>query len=251
MNQFLVTQGCMYIKENGELCKREALGGYNYCKQHLNMYLKQSGMSPIPTRRTSKKGKPRRKKKKQNLHSVPQMSPFSSFPPFAPQMPQYSFPPGGFQQMPPLQRTPQQMPFPFQQMGQNNHMMYEMCKPFLQGSHYPMPLSRGMPPINPFLQQNPFGQPPWQQYNTQSTTTRDEVPDDLKRVDLLEKIMELDKLSISNARQFMIAHIKTHSRPQLDIESYPISEIYKVYQSLDSKHPELDLIKKLRENFGI
>ena len=38
----------MYIKKNGKYCKREAIKGYSYCKQHVNIILKQTGMQRLP-----------------------------------------------------------------------------------------------------------------------------------------------------------------------------------------------------------
>ena len=36
----IILQGCMYKKKDGKLCNRAAMKGYNYCKQHTNILIK-------------------------------------------------------------------------------------------------------------------------------------------------------------------------------------------------------------------
>lgn len=74
-------QQCMYIKNDGERCRRETHKGYNYCTQHTNKLLVEMDMEPI----TKYKGKKTKKSVANQIlrqHALIQQQPLQQFNPY-------------------------------------------------------------------------------------------------------------------------------------------------------------------------
>lgn len=204
MNSFIYERGCMYIKNNGDQCQREALQGYNYCKQHLNIYLKKHNMPQIPTNKRTK----RTKRAKKNINQTHFPAPLQTM--------------GFFQQNPFMQ----QQYFQPNMVPQNSFMQPNM---FYQNPEDCMKNCIGNSLFPLGFKQNQYYRQPQVPMQVQQLSLK-------QRYDVLDSY---DKISVGNTIISLIDTKYPKVYDQYYLKSIPVEELIKLFEQLSNTNPTL------------